>query len=82
MPGTLTGWRDATRPLPLWAIVIPLIAVTTSLAAEGHGPGRNPWWVNVILVAALAGGVVAWRIRVARRERSVEKSEHEQGSGS
>jgi hypothetical protein len=52
-----------------------------ALFAEGHGPGRNPWWVNVILVVALIVGVVVWRIRAARKKRSTRRGDLRQGGG-
>jgi hypothetical protein len=55
--------------------------VAAALFAEGHGPGRNPWWVNVILVVALIGGVVVWRIRAARKQRSTRPDDLRQGGG-
>jgi hypothetical protein len=45
------------------------------LAAEGHGPGRNPLWVNVILVVIVIGGLAAWRIRTVRKKPSAQRSD-------
>jgi hypothetical protein len=40
--------------------------------AESHGPARNPWWVNAILVIVIAAALVFWRVRVRRRRRGTD----------
>ena len=54
-----------------------MITVTAAglFAANGHGPGRNPWWVNVMLVVLVIGVLIAWRLRAARKKRSRQQSE-------
>ena len=52
------------------------------MAAAGHGPGRNPTWVNVLLVVLVLVAVSAWRIRTVRSRRlSGKNSERNQGPG-
>ena len=48
--------------------------LAAGIVAEGHGPGRNPWWVNVILVVLLIAGLIAWRVRAARKRRLMRQS--------
>ena len=55
-------------------------ALTAGLFAAGHGPGRNSWWVNLILVVLVIGGLIAWRIRAARKKRSMKQDDYGRAS--
>jgi membrane protein implicated in regulation of membrane protease activity len=48
-------------------------AVIAAVIAAGHGPARNPWWVNVILLVVIVAVLFGWRRRVLRRRRSAEQ---------
>lgn len=57
-----------------------MTVLAAGLFAEGHGPGRNPLWVNLVLVVLLIGGLIAWRVRAARKKRSTQQDDNGQAS--
>ena len=57
-----------------------MTALAAGLFAEGHGPGRNPWWVNLILIVLVIGGLIAWRVRAAHKRRSMKQDDRGQAS--
>lgn len=65
----LTEIRRVVRPSSSHPAA-SLSATAAALLATGHGPGRNPWWVNVILVVVVLGGIGNWRLRTVRSKRS------------